>query len=459
MSTKKKITNPKQDHLIKKLVFWSIAIFALKILIIYNIGRINLNLGNGQSMDINGIWLGADGDNYVKGYQALLNDGVFAQESILNYWPAGYPLFILLLSILGKSWVLTTLAVIQSVIFSYSAYFFAKQLLSTKLRNISRIVLILILLNPTLSLSSLVVGYESLVASGILICAGLIIKDFQEKNNSKLKVYVIQYSLISGFIIFIQPRFVISLVSVLVFWVITRVGFKIGAVTVIISLLIISLLPSTLIYRNNQASGINSISTNLGTTMNIGAGDTATGGYDDKNLGVACDLSGSVSQQDSQKVKCVLTWYLQNPVTSLKLFYNKSVYFWSPWSGPIAEGTMARNPWLKINPIVNIASTPAGSDLIYSTTGKIISWLWMLAGIYLLFLGFYKLWQFGGVERVLAIVAGLIIGSNWLITLITIGDHRFRVPIMGLSLLIQVVGFATVFNRKAFQIAQAQPLR
>ena len=459
MSAKKKITNRKQDHLIKKLVFWSIAIFLLKIVIIYNIGRINLNLGNGQSVDINGIWLGADGDNYLKGYQALLNDGVFAQEAILNYWPAGYPLFILLLSILGKSWVLTTLAVIQSVIFSYSAYFFAKQLLNTKLRNISRIVLILILLNPTLSLSSLVVGYESLVASGILICAGLIIKDFQEKNNSKLKVYIIQYSLISGFIIFIQPRFVISLVSVLIFWVITRVGFKIGAVTVIISLLIISLMPSTLIYRNNQASGINSISTNLGTTMNIGAGDNATGGYDDKNLGVACDLSGSVSQQDSQKVKCVLTWYLQNPVTSLKLFYNKSVYFWSPWSGPIAEGTMARNPWLKINPIMNIATTPAGSDLIYSTTGKIISWLWMLAGIYLLFLGFYKLWQFGAVERVLAVVAGFIIGSNWLITLITIGDHRFRVPIMGLSLLIQVVGFAAIFNRKALQIAQAQPLR
>ena len=459
MSSKKKIATPKQDQLIKKLALWAIAIFVLKVLIIYNIGRVNLNLGNDQFMNISGIWLGADGDNYLKGYQALLKDGVFAQESILNYWPAGYPLFILFLSFFGKSWVLTTLAVIQSIIFSYSAYFFSKQLLSTKLRNISRIILILILLNPTLSLSSLVIGYESLVASGILICAGLIIKDFQEKNNSKLKIYIIQYSLISGFIIFIQPRFVISLLSVLVFWVITRVGFKIGVVTVILSLLIISLMPSTLIYRNNQASGINSISTNLGTTMNIGAGDKASGGYDDKNLGVACDLSGSVSRQDSQKVKCVLAWYLQNPVTSLKLFYNKSIYFWSPWSGPIAEGTMARNPWLKINPIMNIATTPAGSDLINSTTGKIISWLWMLAGIYLLFLGFYKLWQFGGVERVLAIVAGLIIGSNWLITLITIGDHRFRLPIMGLSLLIQVVGFATIFNRKALQIASTGPLR
>ena len=150
MSTKKKISKPKLDPLIRKLVFWSTAIFVLKMLIIYNIGRVSLNLGDDQSMNISGIWLGADGDNYLKGYQALLKDGVFSPESILNYWPAGYPLFILLLSILGKSWVLTTLAVIQSMIFSYSAYFFTKHLLTTKLRNISRIVLILILLNPTL---------------------------------------------------------------------------------------------------------------------------------------------------------------------------------------------------------------------------------------------------------------------------------------------------------------------
>ena len=148
-----------------------------------------------------------------------------------------------------------------------------------------------------------------------------------------------------------------------------------------------------------------------------------------------------------------------NPITSAKLFYNKSVYFWSPWSGPLAEGTMARNPWSKINPLTNIASTPAGSNLVYGNFGKIVSWLWVLAGMYLLFTGFYKLWKLGGVERILSVVAGFTIGSNWLITLITIGDHRFRVPIMGLSLFIQGVGFVATFNRKALQIAQVGPLR
>jgi len=459
LSAKNKKIILKKDNLIKKLAFWAIAIFVLKIFIIYNIGEINFNLGNGQFIKINGIWLGADGENYLKGYQALVQDGLFAQAAILNYWPAGYPLFLLLLSSLGKSWVLTTLSIVQSIIFTYASYFFTKQLLATKLRNIARLILILLILNPTLSLSSLVIGYESLVASGILICAGLIVKDFIEKNNSKLKIYLLHYSLISGFIIFIQPRFIVSLILVMVFWVIIRIGLKFGVVTIVLSLALILLMPTTLVYRNNQATGINSISTNLGTTMNIGAGADATGGYNDKNKGVECNVSGSVSQQDSQKVKCVLTWYLENPVTSARLFYNKSVYFWSPWSGPLTEGTMARNPWLKINPIINIASTPAGSNLVYGNFGKIISWLWILAGIYLLFAGFYKLWKIGGVERILSVVAGFTIASNWLITLITIGDHRFRVPIMGLSLFIQGVGFVATFNRKALQIAQVGPLR
>jgi hypothetical protein len=459
LSAKNKKIILKKDNLIKKLAFWAIAIFILKIFIIYNIGEINFNLGNGQFIKINGIWLGADGENYLKGYQALLQDGVFAKEAILNYWPAGYPLFLLLLSLLGKSWVLTTLSIVQSIAFTYASYFFTKQLLATKLRNIASPVLILLILNPTLSLSSLVIGYESLVASGILICAGLIVKDFIEKNNSKIKFYLLHYSLISGFIMFIQPRFIVSLILVMVFWVIIRIGLKFGVVTIVLSLALILLMPATLIYRNNQATGINSISTNLGTTMNIGAGADATGGYDDKNIGVECNVSGSAAQQDAQKVKCVLAWYLENPITSLKLFYNKSVYFWSPWSGLLAEGTMARNPWLKINPLANIASTPAGSNLVYGNFGRIISWLWILAGMYLLFAGFYKLWKIGGVERILSVVVGITIGSNWLITLITIGDHRFRVPIMGLSLFIQGVGFVATLNRKALQIAQVGPLR
>jgi hypothetical protein len=459
MKKTKQVKKLETDPIVNKLLYWSIFVFILKLIVILNITQINFNLSDGRILQINDIWLGADGENYLKGYEAMLKDGIFSSEQILNYWPAGYPILILLLSVLSKSWVLTTLSILQSVIFSYACFFFCKQLLNTRLKKIVFFIFIFIIFNPTLTLSSLVIGYESLVASGILISLGLILKDINERDNSKLKTYLVIYSLISGFIIFMQPRFIISCILTTMIWLIYRLGPRLAIISLIASLVITLILPASLIYRNNQANGLNSISTNLGTTMNFGAGENASGGYDDKNTGVDCKTSGSISQQDTQKVKCVLTWYLQNPIKSLQLFYNKSIYFWSPWVGPLAEGTMARNPWLKINPIVDITSNEDGFNLVYGNFGKLVSWLWMLSGLGLLALGFRRIWILGEIERVLLGISGSIILSNWLITLVTIGDHRFRLPIMGITLFIQAVGLASIIKGKSLDLAPKPALR
>ena len=84
-----------------------------------------MNAGSGDRVYfVDGAWLGADGENYLVGYNGLLKDGIFSTESLLNYWPAGYPLVILLLSIIGKSWALTTLSIVQSAIFFIRCIFF-----------------------------------------------------------------------------------------------------------------------------------------------------------------------------------------------------------------------------------------------------------------------------------------------------------------------------------------------
>ena len=459
MKIAKQVKKVETQPIIKKLLYWSVFVFILKLIIIFNISTVNFQFTDGRIFQIDNIWLGADGGNYLKGYEAILKDGIFSSEPVLNYWPAGYPLLMFLISLLGKSWVLTTLSILQSVIFSYACFFFCRQLLNTRLRKIAFFVFIIIIFNPTLTLSSLVIGYESLVASGILISIGLILKDINEKNNSKLKTYLVLYSLISGFIMFMQPRFIISCILTSVIWLVYRLGPRLGSISIIASLVITLILPASLIYRNNIANGITSISTNLGNTMNIGAGENASGGYQNDAKGVDCTTSGSISQQDSQKVKCVLTWYLQNPVKSLQLFYNKSIYFWSPWSGPLVEGTMVRNPWLKINPIINITANEDGFNLVYGNFGKVVSWLWMLSGLGLLVLGFRRVWILGKSERVLAGISGSVILSNWLITLVTIGDHRFRLPIMGITLFIQAVGLASIFKGKTFDLAPKPALR
>jgi hypothetical protein len=351
-----------------------------------------------------------------------------------------------LLSKLGASWVLTTLSIVQTIVFSLSAYFFAVQLSRTRLKKYSFLIFLFIIFNPTLSLSSLAIGYESFTASGFLFTAALIVKDFIEKNNSKFKSYVLINAIIYGLLAFMQPRLLVAGILILCFWIVTRCGIKAGSVILIIGVLVSLIIPASLMYRNYKAIGVTSISTNLGVTMSIGAGNEATGGYGKGESGVDCNLSGTEVQKDNQRVRCVLAWYLSNPVKSLNLFYNKSIYFWSPWFGPEANGTMVRNPWLKINPVKNVTSTQEGVDLVFGGFGKLISWVWLLSGVAIMFYGYLVLLRQKSLERFIGNLAMIAIGSNWLISLISIGDHRFRIPIMGMSLFLQAVGLKTLLR-------------
>jgi hypothetical protein len=180
--------------------------------------------------------------------------------------------------------------------------------------------------------------------------------------------------------------------------------------------------------------------------MSIGAGDQATGGYLKGESGVECNLSGTEVEKDNQRVRCVLGWYLNNPVKSLNLFYNKTVYFWSPWFGPEANGTMARNPWLKIHPVRDMQQNPDGDKLVRGPIGSLVSWSWFLGGLGFLFYGFIILWRAKHLERLIGSIAMIAISTSWLISLVTIGDHRFRLPIMGMSLFLQAVGIRTLIK-------------
>ena len=435
-----------QRNLAKTFMYWTVVVFAIKLIIILNITQ--------------GAWTGADGENYLKGVEGLLNDGIFSKESTLNYWPAGYPLIIYLLTIFGKSWVLATLSILQSAIFSFAVYFFTKQLSRTRLKNYSYFSLILILFNPTLSLSSIVIGYESLAASGSLLVTGIIIKDLVENQDSRFLVNLGYTLVILGILTFMQPRLVVGSIVVLFIWVFIRKPMKMAALFSITSLLILLFFPATLIYRNQKSTGVATISTNLGVTMNIGAGDGATGGYDSKKQGVNCDITTTdIGKADSERVACVLNWYVNNPSQVPRLFFNKSIYFWSPWSGPLLSGTMNRNPWLKIDPIKSIEKNPEGIKLLLSPFGKLIAWVWLLSGVFLLFYGFYILWRAKFSERIIGVVVLVVVLASWAVTLISIGDHRFRVPIMGMSLFLQAIGLKTLFKGGKAPMVEGPALR
>ena len=92
MVTMKK-TKLKFSQFHKKYLYTSTLIFLIKVFIILNINpNFTLDIGNGQGFYLRGILNGSDGENYLTGLLALKSQGIFSQNSILSYFPAGYPI-------------------------------------------------------------------------------------------------------------------------------------------------------------------------------------------------------------------------------------------------------------------------------------------------------------------------------------------------------------------------------
>ena len=446
MVTMKK-TKLKFSQFHKKYLYTSTLIFLIKVFIILNINpNFTLDIGNGQGFYLRGILNGSDGENYLTGLLALKSQGIFSQNSILSYFPAGYPILMFALSIFGIGSAMIILSILQSALFSFAVFYFVRQLFTTKLQKFTFLVFLAILLNPTLTLSSLVVGYESLVASGHLIILGILIKDLKAKEEGKSNSIrsLILVSLICSAISFLQPRLILGILLVIFFWVITSFKSRI-IYSLFIVALISSIFPTSLVFRNYQASNLFAISTNLGTTMNLGAGNFTTGGYWDEKKGVLCNVN---ENKDSSVVKCVLKWYLNNPIKTTTLFYHKSIYFWSPWIGPNAEGTTGRNPWLRYGPLEVLNDKESSIQIIQGSFGKFISALWQIFSLFFLFYGLINIYKLRNLERQIGVMSAILILVNWGICLLTIGDHRFRLPILGISVFLQIVGVQFLLRRK-----------
>ena len=379
------------------------------------------------------MWAGSDAEHYLDGTNELLKSGLLSTSEKLQYFPAGYSIIIWLFALISLKNVLILLGIFQSIIYAFASWFFLNKLNLTRFSKLVPWLAMLISFNPTLTLSSLVIGYESLVASLLMISLALLLNNQKEKILTK----IILFSLISGMAAFMQPRYIATSIIFLVIWMTIDNGWKKSIKWISIGLLILMVAPIALGLRNKEATGKFFVSNNLGVTMNVGAGPNSTGGYTNKATGVNCP---SNVKTDNQKVICILKWYATNPIETARLSYNKTLYFFSPWSGPLANGTMARNPWLKINPVQTTAKTEEGWKMVYGGFGKTVSWLWFLGSFGLMIWGAIWLWRNGEELRKIALWAGIPVAVSWLVALGTIGDHRFRIPVMPFIFVLQLAG-------------------
>jgi hypothetical protein len=257
---------------------------------------------------------------------------------------------------------------------------------------------------------------------------------------------------------FMQPRWILTTIVIAVVWALMSKSRKVQALILVGVIGIMAIAPAILIQRNVASIDKAVISTNLGVTMKLGAGPQTTGGYSHTGPDVPCDpVPPATTVSDNGVVKCVIKWYAANPVKAGKLFVKKGWYYWSPWSGPFANGTMARNPWLKVNPIMDIArGSQSGNDLVYKSVGKGISFFWVVGCISLFFIGFFWLRSMKGIYAKIAWLTGIPVVISWLVSMGTIGDHRFRIPTMSLSVFLQVMGYFALRHKaktRSFAVA------
>jgi hypothetical protein len=401
-----------------------------------------ITMGNIQA----GAWYAADGENYIKGLDGLLAQGFFSNEPLLSYWPAGYPLLMWPIAALSQSTFFYLISSIQSIFFAYATYFFTNKMAKSSLKIFAFWISMIISFNPTLSLSSLAIGYEAPIAACFMMIAGIIWANINPTFDKKFWLNVAYVGGWFALATFMQPRFLLIAIVIAVFWALRVAGTKnrIRISALVIAIMMVA--PAIMIFRNVEVINKVTISTNLGVTMRIGAGPETSGSYDRSGPEVPCEPKAPATVvTDNDLVVCVLKWYLTNPLETARLSFNKAKYFWSPWSGPEATGTMARNPWLKISPVQQVGkSTQDGQGLVFGFFGVAISYLWIIGQILFLFLGYRSLSKLGRDELFFARVLITPVLVSWLLALGTIGDHRFRVPTMSVSLALQVIAFLAI---------------
>ncbi len=393
-----------------------------------------------------GGWLGADGENYLAGVDGLAQDSFFSEEPKLSYWPAGYPILLWPIAELTISKFLAILNIMQSIFFAYSTYFFSNKLRTSSLKFLAFWVSTFISFNPTLSLASLTVGYEAPIASCFMMIAGLILANLNPTLDRKFWLAAAYVGGWFALATFMQPRFLLIAIIVAIMWALKVTGAKNRIRIAALVTAIMMVAPGIMIFRNSVVIDRATISTNLGVTMRIGAGPETSGGYVRRGPEVPCEPKApATTVTDNEVVICVVKWYLTNPLDTARLSFNKALFFWSPWSGPKAEGTMARNPWLKISPAHQVAiGSPGGRDFVYGGFGIAVSYGWIIGQMLFLLVGYRSLRKLGETEKFFANIVIIPIVLSWLISIGTIGDHRFRIPTMSMSIFLQVAAFLAI---------------
>ena len=185
-----------------------------------------------------GIWAGADAENYLKGVDGLYAEGLFSEASILNYWPAGYPILLWILALISTANFFYLIGFVQSIFFAYATYFLTKNIAKTNVAWLAFSASLIISFNPTLSLSSLAIGYEAPVAACFMMLVGVIITSRLNPTKPQY-LYAVYAGAWIALAAFMQPRYLLAGIVSILIWGATYLPIKSAIKIISISIIYI----------------------------------------------------------------------------------------------------------------------------------------------------------------------------------------------------------------------------
>jgi hypothetical protein len=218
--------------------------------------------------------------------------------------------------------------------------------------------------------------------------------------------------------------------------------------------------PLALAVRTDATAGHLALSANLGATARIGLNDGATGGYRyDLSVLRGCHLPARLVSRDRvgfsdddlfafdrTLTRCSATWALHHPLRAAGLGLTKAMYFWSPMVGPLVRDRGAT--WAQ--PFDYRRGVPAGvrSSGAFATANRVLGNLWMALVVGLVVAG-TAVGVRSARHRRFTLVLAAPVTLFLLVSMITIGDARFRLPVTPFSTVLQALALVALLERLA----------
>jgi 4-amino-4-deoxy-L-arabinose transferase-like glycosyltransferase len=351
---------------------------------------------------------GADADTYHAAGEVIAGQGLFS-DSIpgVPYWPAGYPALVgATYWLVGSVRAVVVLQVLLLAVGTYCAYRLTATLLDERTGVVAAVLLSA---SPALVAAPTVLMYE--VPLGVAMVGAFLL--LARAAAGRPIAPAVGAGVLLAVAAAIQPKALLpAILGALWLSLTTR---RHVAATLVLLLALCG--PAALAARTVAAEGEPVAAATLGVTMRIGMHDGADGGYQPTPAPTG-PTARELADEDGELLRASLRWATENPRRALVLTGPKALNFWSPLAG--SEGS--RGTWFHSFDLRRVLPPSGGLATLWS----LFRALWTTGTIALMAAGAVVVWRRRPASCALLAIPVL---SFLAISLVTIGDPRFRLPV------------------------------